>query len=277
MRPNGFVIVVDMALHAGGETLLSRHRNAIVLGTLRENVRYIPGIRMVCLNPSFTHFYRPGIPGGFVPLVWPGPRREADRFFGKAVVEIKAGRTASAFVHLGRVSHLLTDMSCPVHAQSVAHDTDAFEWCVEAMRDELEALPVPHIEDREKASDLIEGLALFAQGFAADKTNSPWGRVLKRMGLRNSVSAPAAREQARKLIPVAAGYTASLFRLFQRKANTALPNEVHLSQMMDALEMPPAAVQTWFRQVKDFCCRHGGKNRYSAILELMDQLETKRS
>ncbi len=217
MRLNGLKVVVDMAVRELDHPLVARYQKAILLGSLREDVWYIPGAKVVFEHLSFSHFYKPGLPGGIVPVVWPGPRMKGEKFFAKAVREHDAGRTASGFVQLGRVVHLLTDMCCPVHAHRTVHATDPFEWYVEGNRKKLDALPVPAVADAERPSDLIEGLAAFTQRFATDETNHLPGRLLKRLGLLESVSAAEAGEQARALIPMAAGYTVALLRLYLRR------------------------------------------------------------
>jgi hypothetical protein len=222
VRLNGLEVVATTAIRELGHPLVSRYQKAIVLGSLREDVWYIPGAKVVFEHLSFSHFYRPGLPGGIIPVLWPGPRRKANKFFARAVAEHGAGRVASGFVQLGRVVHLLTDMCCPVHAHRTVHETDPFEWYVEANKKKLGSLPVPAVADQRRASDLIEGLATFTQAFATDETNHAPGKLLKRLGLLESVSAKEAGEQARALIPMAAGYTVALLRLYLREIGAAV-------------------------------------------------------
>lgn len=217
MRLNGLYVVARLAARDLDHPLVHRYERALVLGSLREDVWWIPGLRVVFEHFSFSHFYRPGLPGGLVPFLWPGPRLKADRFFRLAVREARAGRTASGFVQLGRVVHLLADMACPVHAHRSPHETDPFEWWVEGNKARLLELPVPHVPDARRASDLIESLARATQSHASDDTNTWIGRILKRLGLLESVSAQLAGEQARALVPVACGHAAALLRLFLRE------------------------------------------------------------
>lgn len=262
---NGFMIVIDMALEQVGEPVLRRHRDAIVMGAFREDVCFLPGAGLVFQSPSLTHFARRGIPGGFIPLVWPDAARRARKFFDRAVLEQQRGRQTSAFVQLGRAVHPLIDMACPVHAQGVAHSTDPYEWCIEAMGGELRrAAPCP-MEGRE-VEGLVHGMAAFAQTFAADKTNSPWGRLLRRAGLRQPLKAAQAREQARSLIPRAAGCTAALFRLYLEQAR---PVDEGDPRPMPHLEMTPSGLRAWLRQLERFCERHGGARHYRDMLELI--------
>ncbi len=218
MRLNGLYVVAEMAVAALGDPVVQRYKKPLLLGSLREDVWWIPGLEIIFEHLSFSHFYKPPLPGGIVPFLWPGPKSKGELFFGRALKEHAVGRTASAFVQLGRVVHLLTDMCCPVHAHRTVHETDPYEWFVEGNMQKLRALPVPHVPDAERASDLLEGMARFIQDFRTDRTNHFGGRVMKRLGVWKGVGAREASEQAHALIPMAAGYTVSLLRLFLRRA-----------------------------------------------------------
>jgi hypothetical protein len=221
MRLNGLYIVVEMAVRKLGDPLVTRYKKPLILGSLREDVWYIPGARFILEHLSFSHFYRPPLPGGIVPFLWPGPRYKANLFYGRALDAQRAGRTAAAFVQLGRVAHLITDMACPVHAHRTMHETDPFEWWVEGNKKRLLALDVPDLFEGERASDFIEGMARYTQAFRTDATNHLPGRLLKKLGLREPVRAKEAGEQAMALIPMAAAYTASFLRLFVRQSGAA--------------------------------------------------------
>lgn len=216
MRLNGLFVVVELAARKVAHPYLDRHKSALVLGSLREDVWWIPGARRVFEHLSFSHFYEPPLPGGFVPLLWPGPRRKASVFYRRAVREHRRGRGAAGFVQLGRVAHLVTDMCCPTHAHRAVHDTDPYEWWVEANAKRLLALPVPDAPDVTRASDAVEAMARFCKPFRADYTNHHAGRLLRRWGLLRRVEPKEARAQAEQLIPMAAAWTASVFRLFLR-------------------------------------------------------------
>jgi hypothetical protein len=222
MRLNGLYIVADLAIRELDHPLVTRYRAPLVLGSLREDVWYVPALRIVFEHLSFSHFYKPGKPGGLVPFLWPGPRMKAEKFYGRAVRMFRDGDRAASFVQLGRVVHLLTDMCCPVHAHRTVHETDPFEWYVEGNKKKLLAMPVPKIDDAPRASDLIEGMARFTQDYATDETNHGIGRLMKKLGVWKSVSSKEAGAQARALIPTCAGYTVSLFRLFLRDVGVAL-------------------------------------------------------
>jgi hypothetical protein len=214
--PNGQAAVIDMAVRAVDDPLVTRHRRALVLGALREDVGYIGGVLFQCL--SLTHFYKPGLPGGLVPFLTLGPRRRANTLVNAAIAEHDAGRTAAAFVRLGQASHLLVDMACPVHSHRTVHMIDdPYEWYVEGNAEALRALPVPAWRDRPRPSELVEDLARYAQPFVPDSTHSPWGRLLRGLGLRRTLAVRTIAEQARALIPAAAGATAALLRLFLRE------------------------------------------------------------
>jgi hypothetical protein len=218
MLANGLHLVADRAVTASGAPLARRYRKAVILGALREDVLYVPGIARTTEYPSFSHFYRPGVPGGFLPFLWPGPRSSADRLYRRALRARHEGRTAAAFVLLGRIMHLLADMSIPSHVHRAAHDRDPFEWWVEGNRARLEALPVPRVAAPRRASELIEALAREAVRHAPDHTNHFIGRFLKKRGWLHGVSARTAGEQAEHLVPLAVGHGAALIEMFLRDA-----------------------------------------------------------
>ncbi|MBI4347525.1 MAG: hypothetical protein HY553_11765 [Elusimicrobia bacterium] len=222
MRLNGLYTVCDLALRRVDDPVSNRYRAAFILGSLREDIVYLPWAGRVWEHLSLSHFYQPGLPGGFFPF-WPGPRLKADRFFDRALRLFKDGRRAAGFVQLGRAAHLLIDMACPVHAQRTVHEEDPFEWCVEGHAPALRALPPAEPPAAARASELVEGLSRFTQRFTPDATNSAWGRFLERRGLRRPVGGREAFEQARELIPAAAAYTAALLALFLREARAGGP------------------------------------------------------
>jgi hypothetical protein len=217
MRLNGLFIVLDLAERKLNHPLVSRYQQALILGSIREDVWYIPGIKRVIEHLSFTHFYNPSLPGGIIPFLWPGPRLKANLFYGRALRAYRQGDTAGAFVQLGRVAHLITDMSCPVHVHRTVHETDPFEWWVEGNRKTLLGLEVPALVEGRRASDFIEGLARYTLAFRTDATNHLPGRILRKLGVLKPVTAREAGEQAKALIPLAAAYTASMLRLFLRE------------------------------------------------------------
>jgi hypothetical protein len=214
-------VVAEAAARRIDHPLVHRYKRALVLGSLREDVWWIPGAKVVFEHFSFSHFYRPGLPGGLVPLVWPGPRRKGEKFFARAVAAHGDGRAAAGFVSLGRVVHLLTDMCCPVHAHRTMHTTDPFEWWVEGNKRLLLELPLPEVADAARPSELIESMARYTQGFASDGTNHLPGRLMKRLGWWRSVSAREAGEQARALVPMAAAHAVALLRLYLRSIGEA--------------------------------------------------------
>lgn len=210
-------MVIEMAAREMCDPAISRWKDAIVLGALREDVMYVPVADRVLEHLSFSHFYRPGLPGGLLPFLWPGPRLKADLFFERALERHRAGQPGAAFVLLGRASHLLTDMCCPVHAHRTVHLTDGYEWYVDAHARELAALPVPEAHGAESAGELVERMAAFTQAYRTDATHHPLGAALHRRGLRHRLTSRECAEQARALIPQAAAETVALFRLFLRR------------------------------------------------------------
>ena len=214
MLANGLTLVVDRAVDAAGHAEPRWYRDALVLGALREDVRPVPFTSRVYEHLSLTHFSGSALPGGFFPLLWPGPGLMADRFFGRAVELGRAGSRAAAYVQLGRALHLLIDMACPVHAQRVIHETDPYEWVVESERESLSLLPVPPPPRAASASELVRSMAALSQERRADKTRSALGRGLRRLGLRAPVTRDEAEEQARFLIPRAASHAVALLGMF---------------------------------------------------------------
>ncbi len=221
MLANGLYLIADRAVTAFGAPLAERYRKTVILGALREDVLYLPLLRRVTEYPSFSHFYRPGLPGGFLPFLWPGPRSSADRLYRRALAAHAAGKTAASFVLLGRIVHLIADMAIPSHTAREAHDRDPFEWWVEAHLPRLAALPVPEVALADRASDLIERLARTSMTFTPDRTNHPWGKLLARRGLRAGVSAKLAGEQAEVLVPLSIGHAAALLAMFFRDRQLA--------------------------------------------------------
>jgi hypothetical protein len=44
-----------------------------------------------------------------------------------------------------------------------------------------------------------------------------------------------------------------------------------LRELFEALRMPPDSLRSWFEQIRGFCEQHGGRPRYSELLDLMDE------
>ncbi len=220
MRSNGLWLIADRAAMLASDPIVARYKDALVLGALREDVLRIPGTTKVIEHLSFSHFYKPPLPGGFLPLLWPGPRFKANRFFARALAH---GRTAAGFVQLGRAVHLLADMSCPVHVHRAIHDGDPYEWWVEGNVKTLASLPIPSVPSIVRASDAIEGMARQTVSFRADRTNHHAGRVLRRLGVLRPVKASEAGAQARVLVPLAIAWAGALLRVFLSRSQAKTP------------------------------------------------------
>jgi hypothetical protein len=212
MRIGGLAMVVDRAADRVASPLVQRYRRAIVLGALREDVAYIPGLGTI-EHWSLSHFWGPSRPGGFLPL-WPGARFAANRKLARAVRRYRRRDVAGGFVELGRAAHLVVDMACPVHVHRVLHDTDGYEWFVEAHTDELAALPTAPAPLARSASELVESLARFTHRFPADRSQHALGRWLVRRGLVRSLPQSEIRRAAREIVPVAIAHVAALLELF---------------------------------------------------------------
>lgn len=44
-----------------------------------------------------------------------------------------------------------------------------------------------------------------------------------------------------------------------------------LRETLEALELPPESLRSWFENVKGFCHQHGGRPRYAQLLDLMEE------
>lgn len=219
MLANGLALVIERALaelEGARAQEARRHRKALILGALREDVARVPFGTRVFEHLSFSHFGGGRWPGGFLPF-WPGPRYKVRRFFRAALAHARAGAPAAAFVALGRACHILTDMACPPHVHRVVHEADPFEWYVEVhaavLADAGQTPPVapPALHD---PAALVTSLSAVTRRSAADGTRSLLGRWLRRLGLRRPVPPREIARQARALIPEAAAHVARLIRLF---------------------------------------------------------------
>jgi hypothetical protein len=213
---NGLLLVASEAAERSGVALAVEHRDALVLGSLREDILWIRGLDILTEYPSFRHFGGRGAPGGYLPFVWPGPRRAVETCYRRALVHVREGRTAAAFVSIGRALHVLTDVCIPTHVHRVAHEDDPFEWSVEANLERLRALPVPAVAVPQRPSDLVASLAKAAARERPDRTNTPIGRALRRAKIFRNVGAAEARAQTDVLVPLAIAHAIALVRMFAR-------------------------------------------------------------
>lgn len=214
MLPNGLMLTIDLALGSMPPSRLHVHRPALILGSLREDMAYIPLWRTVVASLSLSHFCGARLPGGFFPFLWPGPRSRGRRLFEQAVAAYHGGELAKAMVLLGRVAHLVADLACPVHVHRVLHETDPFEWYVETHREALLARPLPAVPTAGSVAEILKALAAQTRCHAADKTHSLWGRWMKRLGWRRSVPVSELGPQAEVLLPRAGAAARALFELF---------------------------------------------------------------
>lgn len=217
VRYNGFVLVLGRAAEEVNDPELLRYREAMILGAIREDVSYLAPFDWLFEHLSLSHFYKPPLPGGFFPLLWPGARYKTEQYFARALREHRAGRTAAAYVQLGRAAHLLVDMACPVHVQRALHQSDLFEWYVDTNLTELRALPLPPIKRCDTATEIIHQMASFTAQFPADHTQHHLGRWLKKRGWLRGIPRETIAAQARTLLPLNCAYMAELFRLFLKR------------------------------------------------------------
>ncbi len=218
MLRNGLYLVADAAARRAASDTARRWRAAIVLGSLREDVLWIPPFGLT-EYPSFRHFGGRGLPGGYLPLVWPGPRRTSDLLYRRAIRRARAGDLAAAFVTLGRIVHVVTDACIPSHVHRAAHDRDPFEWHVEGNVERLRALPVPPVPLAARPSELVAALARETARFRPDRSNTPIGRAMRRARLVRGVDGREARAQVDALLPLAVGHATALLDMFARDAS----------------------------------------------------------
>jgi hypothetical protein len=275
---NGLYYVADQAAAGAGARLSRKYRASLILGSLREDVIKWPLLGFA-EYASFSHFGGVGLPGGYLPLLWPGPVSRVSRLYRRAQLLAQAGRPAAAFVTLGRSAHVLTDVSIPSHVHRAAHDRDPFEWWIEGNLPALQAskaAPTPNVARPEQ---LVGSLARRAHGFAPDRTNTPLGRALKRAGKRRGISAAEARSQALALVPQAVSHVRALLDM-AFPADTALVGYVDMSEedevlaeTLDALDLPERMLKPWFDHNRAFCNAHGGRRVYPGLLDLLDRCD----
>jgi hypothetical protein len=212
VRPNGLLLVIDMALgHLGGS--LASCGTALKLGALREDVVYVPVLSVVVESLSLSHSTGT-LGGGYVPLLTTSPEARARRYFDRACAAAREGRNAEAFVQLGRAAHILIDMACPVHATRTAHLDDPYEWFVDGNARELASLPVGPVPRELGVEEIVRSLARVSQQYPADGTNNPFGRALRWLGFRKPLRKREVEAQAREIIPIAAAHMIAFLELF---------------------------------------------------------------
>ncbi|HRI70996.1 MAG TPA: hypothetical protein PK156_42485, partial [Polyangium sp.] len=227
---------------------------------------------------SLRHFGGRGLPGGFFPLVWPGPRWEVAKRYRLALAFGRRQQWPKAFVQLGRIAHIIADMSIPSHVHRYAHGYDPFEWWVEGNLPKLQGLPIPDVPLPLDPRNAVTQLATVTAKHAPDATNTPVGRLLRRTGLARPVKSREAGAQAKELIPLAIGTLRSILETFVQ--DTAMTEAADMSdddvllETMDALDIPRKGLRNWFAHNRTFCKEHGGQRVYGELMELMDRCDS---
>jgi len=216
---NGHKLIMDMGVDALPHPLLRQNYDELLLGNMREDVYKFPLFQRFMLGKGLTHYYRPGRRGGAFRFV-PGAPARADWLFDGAVSKLRAGRARDAFFTLGRVTHLLSEMVAPVHAQVILHwRGDGFEMLLEREHQRLRALPLgPWPVHLRSAGALVHALAVFCQQFPCDRTRNIPGYLAWRAGLIARPSAHIIEQQVAALVPAGGAYMAALFALFLESA-----------------------------------------------------------
>jgi len=204
MQRNGLLLVADMAAEHTRVRAALTYRDALVLGTLCEDVIALPFVGF-SEYPSFRHFGGRGLPGGYFPPLWPGPRSYADACYRRALAHADQGALAGAFVSLGRILHIVTDACIPSHVHRVAHGYDPFEWHIEGNLPRLRAVPIPPVTLTRRPSTLVADLARAAPsrshehtGGARAPAHGPREEGERSRGARPGRRAPPARSRPRR-------------------------------------------------------------------------------
>lgn len=211
MLPNGFIVTLDLALGKDGlANRTERTKYALyVLGIFRENIYLAPHAAVAMPSLSSGH-------------LWPRARRHFAELYRLASEQVRSGEELKAAFILGRAMHVLIDMACPSHAQHTWHYlSDPFERYVDAHAKDLASLPLPEVDGSLHGAApeiIVESLAREAQKEATDRTQTPWGKSLRRLGIRRPLKRGDVEPQARRLIPLAAAYLRVVLDNFQREA-----------------------------------------------------------
>lgn len=209
MLYNGLCLVVEGALARLPEGPAHDHRDALLLGALREDVWVLPG-PLVVEHLSLTH-QTGRLPGGFVPFVVPSPHLRIGWLAARARRWRRGGDELRAWVATGRALHLVADLACPAHVSRTVHLRDPYEGWVEAHGQALVGAPPLEVPTGPLRA-LTLALARRARAFPADGTTSPWGAALARVGVRRPLGADEVGAQARELLPHAMATGAAVIR-----------------------------------------------------------------
>lgn len=276
MLYNGLYFTADAAARVTRDPRVFKYRHVLALGSLREDVIVFPN-GYFTEYASLRHFGGRGLPGGFFPLVWPGPRWEVAKRYRLARALGHRGQWSAAFVQLGRIAHIIADMSIPSHVHRCAHGYDPFEWWVEGNLLKLRDLPIPEVPLPDDPRNAVTQLAAATAKHAPDVTNTPLGRLLRRTGLARPVKSREAGEQAKVLIPLAIGTLRALLQKFLHDTamneGTAMSDDDVLLETLDALEIPRQGLRNWFAHNRAFCKEHGGARVYGELMDLMDRCD----
>lgn len=282
MLCNGLYFVADEAARATNDARVVRYRRVLALGSLREDVIVFP-TGYFTEYASLRHFGGRGLPGGFFPLLWPGPRWEVAGRYRKALALGRQGQWNAAFVQLGRIAHIIADMSIPSHVHRCAHGYDPFEWWVEGNLGKLRGLPIPDLALPDDPRESVTRLAAMTAQHAPDATNTPMGRILRRTGLARPVKSREAGQQAQELIPVAIGTLRAILQKFLQDTSMTVqkesPEGIDMSdddillETLDVLEIPRKGLRNWFAHNRAFCKEHGGARVYGELMDLMDRCD----
>lgn len=237
MLYKGLQIVICSATEQLQLPLFQRYLDALVLGALREDVQYLPRKQRIWEHFSLSHFAGAVLPGGFIPFLTPSAASRAQYFFERAIELALQQQFVAAMVQLGRASHLLIDMACPVHAHRVPHWSDGYEWYIEGNGEHLRQLRSSVPSHYRSVREIVTGLAKFTRQFPADTTHHHLGRWLKLRGWRRALTHDEIAAQAEQIIPVASAHLAAMYLHFLAQLPSNLPG---LQKLSTALPEPHA-------------------------------------
>ena len=206
MLMNRSLLIAEGAALASGSAEATRHRDSLLVGALREDVRFVPAVGWIYDSPSVNHFDRGQTPGGILPYLTRSAGTYGSALFYRAVHRYRSEGPVAGYVELGRVLHLAADMCVPVHAHAVPHAEDPYEWFLEGNVDALLALPRPTSCEVRGPAETIRRIAKLTRRSAPNPRFDGVALV---------------REKAQEIVPQGLALAGSIVRDFAQQTGTA--------------------------------------------------------